>query len=162
MLAIFDQSSAHNAYAPDALNAKKMNVGPRGVQPKMHKTTIPSDDPAIHSDLRGKEQLMVFPDDDPLHLGEAKGMKIVLQERGLWPLLEAAATGKQPVAKCAMCKASADKRRQLEAEARARMEADPELFGSVGASFPFRWTPSLMLDESFEYRGRPTRKYDTD
>src|ERR1700722_487369 len=35
---IFDCSSAHEAYADDALMAHKMNRGPGGKQPKMHDT----------------------------------------------------------------------------------------------------------------------------
>jgi hypothetical protein len=45
---IFDQSSAHGAFAEDALNAKNMNVGPGGKKPKMHSTTIPDDNPFPH------------------------------------------------------------------------------------------------------------------
>ena len=37
---IFDCSSAHEAYADDALMAHKMNRGPGGQQPKMHNTVI--------------------------------------------------------------------------------------------------------------------------
>ena len=36
----FDQSSAHGAFAPDALNAKEMNLKPGGKQGKMHSTPI--------------------------------------------------------------------------------------------------------------------------
>ena len=32
---LFDQSSCHQAFAEDALNAKVMNVRPGGVQPRM-------------------------------------------------------------------------------------------------------------------------------
>lgn len=133
MLVIFDQSSAHNAYAPDALNAKRMNVRPSGQQPKMHKTRIPRDDPTIPEKYRGEEQEMVYPDDHPTFPGEPKGLAAVLTERGLWPRLQAAAVGKYPVQRCQMCKASTEKRAKLEAEARARMEAEPDLFGSIGA-----------------------------
>jgi len=42
---IFDQSSAHGAFAKDALNAKEMNVQPGGKQRAMHDTRIPSDNP---------------------------------------------------------------------------------------------------------------------
>ena len=42
---IFDQSSAHGAFAPDALNAKEMNVNPGGKQHRMHSTIIPNDVP---------------------------------------------------------------------------------------------------------------------
>ena len=42
---IFDQSSAHGAFTPDALNAKEMNVNPGGKQHRMHSTVIPNDAP---------------------------------------------------------------------------------------------------------------------
>jgi hypothetical protein len=54
----FDQSSAHGAYAPDALNAKEMNVKPGGKQWAMHPTTIPMNNPNLA--LCGQLQLMVF------------------------------------------------------------------------------------------------------
>jgi len=57
----FDQSSAHGAHAPDALNAKDMNVKLGGKQRVMHPTTVPMDNPSLS--LRGRSQLMVFPSD---------------------------------------------------------------------------------------------------
>ena len=71
----FDNSSAHAAFAADALNAKRMNVSPGGKQPKMRDTVFD-----------GQVQQMVFPDDhpDPSLRGKAKGMRVVLQERQLW------------------------------------------------------------------------------
>ncbi|KAJ6552377.1 hypothetical protein B0H10DRAFT_2242143 [Mycena sp. CBHHK59/15] len=49
---VFDCSSAHEAYASDALLAHKMNRGPGGKQPRMRDTIIPS---------TGQPQAMVFP-----------------------------------------------------------------------------------------------------
>lgn len=71
----FDNSSSHNAYASDALNAKTMNVNPGGKQPKMRDTIF-----------NGQIQHMVFPSDYPnLELrNKPKGMRIILQERQLW------------------------------------------------------------------------------
>ena len=63
---IFDQSSNHRAFAEDALNAKRMNVGPGGSQPFMHDTI-----------WNGKRQTMVD------NHGVQKGLKMVLQERGI-------------------------------------------------------------------------------
>ena len=64
---LFDQSSYHKAYAPDALNANKMNVNPGGVQPLMRDTV-----------WAGRVQRMVF------NVGNvAKGMRKVLEERGI-------------------------------------------------------------------------------
>ena len=64
---LFDHSSCHTAYAPDALNARKMNVNPGGVQPLMRDTV-----------WEGRVQRMVF------SIGNvAKDMKKVLEERGI-------------------------------------------------------------------------------
>ena len=60
---IFNQSSAHGAFAKDALNAKEMNVKPGGGQRLMHDTVIPMDNPC--PELRGLPQTMVFPPDLP-------------------------------------------------------------------------------------------------
>lgn len=140
MLAIFDQSSAHNAYAKDALIAKRMNVNPGGKQPIMHPGTFPLDHP--DPDLRGKPQSMVFPPDHPTHPNQAKGMQAVLEERGLWSKLQAAATGPNPVGRCTACKASEEKRTKARAEAKARLEADPELLGSLGACLTLLQSPT--------------------
>ena len=63
---IFDQSSCHTAMAEDALDVSRMNVGPGGKQPKMRDTV-----------WAGKPQKMCFV------IGVPKGMKIVLEERGI-------------------------------------------------------------------------------
>ena len=66
VLWFFDHSSGHTAFAEDALNASRMNVKPGGKQPIMHDTVY-----------NGKSQKMVLRDGTP------KGMKLVLQERGV-------------------------------------------------------------------------------
>ena len=63
---LFDQSSCHRAYAPDALNSNNMNVKPEGSQAVMTDTV-----------WAGKVQRLVFND------GVPKGMKQVLEERGI-------------------------------------------------------------------------------
>ena len=63
---LFDHSSGHTAFAEDSLNASRMNVKPGGKQPVMHDTVY-----------NGKLQKMVLSDGTP------KGMKIVLEERGV-------------------------------------------------------------------------------
>ena len=63
---LFDQSSCHRAYAPDALNVNNMNVKPGGAQAVMRDTV-----------WAGSIQRMVF------NNGVAKGMKQVLEERGI-------------------------------------------------------------------------------
>ncbi|KIJ25471.1 hypothetical protein M422DRAFT_273562, partial [Sphaerobolus stellatus SS14] len=128
----FDQSSVHGAYSPDALNSKEMNSSPGGKQRKMHPTTIPMDNP--NPLLRGVPQLMVFPDDLPSdhphyeHRGKPKGMKVVLEERGLMDHLIKANNGKLPPAECRFCKASRQKQEQLlrEAQAAADGRGEPE------------------------------------
>ena len=62
----FDHSSGHTAFSEDALNANRMNEKRKGKQPVTHD--------AIYN---GKAQKMVLPDGTP------KGMKLVLQERGI-------------------------------------------------------------------------------
>lgn len=106
----FDQSSAHGAFASDALNAKEMNVSPGGKQRKMHATRIPNDNP--NPALRGREQQMNFPKiEDPNHpfakfSEQPKGMRVILEERGLWNILVAENGGKAPKGDCSQCKLS--------------------------------------------------------
>jgi hypothetical protein len=61
--------------ADDALNAFTMNLNPAGGQPTMRDTIFD-----------GKVQQMVFQDDFHVEKlrGKPKGMKIILEERGLW------------------------------------------------------------------------------
>jgi hypothetical protein len=81
----FDNSSGHACKAKDALVSARMNLGPGGKQPTMRPTTLRD----------GTDQSMVYQPgdcewDDPTRpisaemIGKAKGMKRVLQERGLW------------------------------------------------------------------------------
>ena len=63
---IFDNAPSHRKLSEDQLNVKVMNVGPGGKQPKM-KNTIWND----------STQTMTLPDGSP------KGMRIVLEERGV-------------------------------------------------------------------------------
>jgi len=62
---LFDNSSCHNAYAADALNATVMNAKPGGKQPRMRDTI-----------WNEKVQHMVF------NIGMPKGLMQVLSERG--------------------------------------------------------------------------------
>lgn len=80
----FDNSSGHACKAGDALVANRMNLRPGGKQPVMHSTKWGE----------GIEQSMVFVNGDrdwdtgmpipPELIGKPKGIKRVLQERGLW------------------------------------------------------------------------------
>lgn len=65
-LFLFDNAPSHKKQADDSLNVEKMNVNPGGVQPAMRSTM-----------WDGKIQTMVKEDGTP------KGMKAVLQERGV-------------------------------------------------------------------------------
>jgi hypothetical protein len=83
---VFDQSSAHESYADDALNINNMNIGSGGQQRRLHDTMIPLSNPDLapgKEDTHGHTQKMCFPDDHPnLKLrGQPKGVKIVLKER---------------------------------------------------------------------------------
>ena len=76
----FDNSTNHVAYAKDALVASRMNLGPGGKQPIMRSTSF------INKDGQKITQQMVFSEDysDPILRGKPKGIKKILQERGLW------------------------------------------------------------------------------
>lgn len=63
---MFDNAPSHKKYPSDGLNAADMNVHPGGKQPIMRDTT-----------WNGTHQSMVLSD------GQPKGMKLVLQERGI-------------------------------------------------------------------------------
>ena len=65
-LFLFDNAPSHKKLADDALNVDRMNVHPGGMQPAMRSTI-----------WDGKVQTMVYPDGTP------KGMKAVLEERGI-------------------------------------------------------------------------------
>jgi len=70
----FDNASNHSAFAPDALVASKMNLGPGGKQPLMREGWDYN---------RNLPQSMVFGEND-YRCGKAKGIQQVLKERGLW------------------------------------------------------------------------------
>ena len=63
---VFDHSSCHAAMAKDALQVGDMNVKPGGKQPRMHDTI-----------WQGRVQTMNLRDGTP------KGMKLILEERGI-------------------------------------------------------------------------------
>ena len=65
-LFIFDNAPSHRKCSDESLNVKKMNVGPGGKQPVMKDTVFD-----------GKVQKLVNDSGSP------KGMKLVLQERGI-------------------------------------------------------------------------------
>lgn len=99
---IFDCSSAHEAFASDALLAHKMNRGPGGAQPKMYDT--------INS-TTGQCQQIVWPSDSTAKdaegdslAGQAKGMEQVLRERQLLGNLDS--KNGRHLGVCADCKKS--------------------------------------------------------
>lgn len=73
----FDNASNHCSFATDALVANKMNLGPAGRQPRMRDGWNSKNDTV---------QQMSFSEDhpNPVLRGQAKGLKQVLLERGLW------------------------------------------------------------------------------
>ena len=68
-LFMFDNATSHSAYALDALRARSMSLRPGGAQSLLRSGFNP------HT---GKSQEMIFPN------GQAKGLKVVLEERSLW------------------------------------------------------------------------------
>ena len=69
MIFVFDQAKIHTAFDDDALIASRMNVGPGGKQPVMR--------PSPSYLINGTPQRMTLDDGIP------KGLKIVLEERGV-------------------------------------------------------------------------------
>ena len=76
-LFMIDNSQGHSAYSKDALLSSRMNLNPGGKQAKMR-------DGWFLQDGQKVIQPMSFPVDHPQFPGQPKGMKWVLQERGLW------------------------------------------------------------------------------
>ncbi|KIO33525.1 hypothetical protein M407DRAFT_17777 [Tulasnella calospora MUT 4182] len=83
---IFDNSSAHNSLAKDALTVMKMNVNPGSKQAHMHDPVIPANN--LHG-FGGQPQSMQFPNELPSthkyakYSGQPKGMWVILEEQGL-------------------------------------------------------------------------------
>lgn len=75
-LFLIDNSQGHAAYAEDALLATRMNLNPGGKQARLRNGWFERD--GNHS-----VQSMIFPHDHPEFPNQPKGMKVVLEERGL-------------------------------------------------------------------------------
>jgi len=88
----FENSRNHLKFADNALRVSKMNLEPGGSKMKIMHDTYVLDDK--HAD-GGYVQLLALPDGSP------KGLKIVLMERGLWPI-----SGKRFLTQCAIKSAS--------------------------------------------------------
>lgn len=142
----FDQSSAHQAFAPNALVAQNMNINPGGKQPALHSTRIPHHNP--NPGLRGRVQSMVYGSDHPDHPDQPKGMEAVLKERGLYNQLDKG-RGNKPVGVCVTCRLSETKCDQALKAAKERLEEDPEMFSSIG-NFALEFYPHLHLIPSFQ------------
>ncbi len=85
----FDNSSGHACKAPTALVAGRMNLGPGGKQPRMRNTdfTRPDGTSTFQSMVFQSGDCHPFGTDIPIPIemiGTPKGMKRILQERGLW------------------------------------------------------------------------------
>ncbi|KAG1779490.1 hypothetical protein EV702DRAFT_1195449 [Suillus placidus] len=76
-LFLIDNSQGHSAYAEDVLLISCMNINPRGKQAQMR------DGWFIDAGGQKVIQPMMFPSDHHNHPNEPKGIKAVLQERGL-------------------------------------------------------------------------------
>jgi len=80
ILFLFDNSSNHGTYAEDALRVQSMSLKPGGLGQKLLR-------PGYMYGDRTQVQEMTYTTIDPAtgaEIAEAKGMKDVLQERGLW------------------------------------------------------------------------------
>ena len=77
---MFDNSTGHGAFAPDALVASKLNLNAGGKQSQLR------DGWFLNANGNRVTQPMSFPADcaDVAQRGKPKGAKVVLQERGLW------------------------------------------------------------------------------
>jgi hypothetical protein len=121
LLFIFDNSSAHNSLAKDALTVTKMNISPGGKNmPNMHDTIVPADNP--HSQ-GGQVQNMQFndvlPTDHPYkqHEGKPKGIRVILKEHGLISTMIPGKRGGKSdrlVGECKSCKASKEQKPKLD------------------------------------------------
>jgi transposase len=107
---IFDNSTNHGCFAPDALRAEKLNLGPGGKQPLLRNGFI---------HRQQIWQSMQFPSDyhDINLAGKPKGIRQILKERGLWPpeglrldcrLRDGKSTGCQPEGGCCARKVLAE------------------------------------------------------
>ncbi|KAI5116463.1 hypothetical protein M0805_006723 [Coniferiporia weirii] len=116
---VFDCSSAHKAFAGDALNVNNMNVNSGGKQSMLRDTIIPLNNPPPKinaQDTRGLAQSMVYPTDHPDAdlRGKPKGMVQVLREReSVWDKLSEEFGNKRVVGVCANCKLSQKKKDAL-------------------------------------------------
>ena len=143
----FDCSSAHEGLADNALNVNRMNVKPGGKQTLLRDTIIPLSNPPPEPgriDTRGLPQSLVYPLDHPNEdlQGEAKGMRVVLEERvSVYDRLVKEVGGeKKLVGKCESCRKSQVKkdaeRRVALAEAAGQDDniADADVAAAEGPS----------------------------
>jgi len=83
----FDNSSGHACKAADALVARRMNLSPAGKQPLMHDTVFRGQDGQLHPQtMTFRQGDMLWDSNIPIpeeYVNKSKGMKQVLQERGL-------------------------------------------------------------------------------
>ena len=74
---LIDNSQGHSAYPVDALQATRMNLWPGSKQAKMHDGWFICDGTKV-------TQSMSFSQEHPEFSNQPKGMKVILEERGLW------------------------------------------------------------------------------
>ena len=98
------------AFAPDALNVKEMNINPGRKQCRMHPTIIPNNAP--NPAVQGQVQDMIFPNDLPQHHpyfqfhGQPEGMRVILEEQGIFAHAIAQNGGEALPSNCANCEMS--------------------------------------------------------
>ena len=76
-LIMVDNSQGHSVWPKDALRVQNMNLNPGGKVPHIHDGWFTHDGMQVL-------QPIVFPPNHPTFPNQPKGMKVVLQERGLW------------------------------------------------------------------------------
>jgi hypothetical protein len=81
---VFDCSLAHGAYVKLALRVQNMNLNPGGKKSLLQDSMIPTDNPCIPIHLCGQPQSFLFNQSHPMFPGKAKGVRAILEERGLW------------------------------------------------------------------------------
>ncbi|EFP80427.2 uncharacterized protein PGTG_06383 [Puccinia graminis f. sp. tritici CRL 75-36-700-3] len=130
---VFDCSSAHGAYSPSALRVQSMNLKFGGKQARLRDSIIPFDDPHIPIHLHGQVQKFVYENDhpDPDRAGKPKGVRVILEERGLWQhYTQKARESGQPAFKfkCTTCTTSGFRKDAAERSARLIRQAEANGF----------------------------------
>jgi hypothetical protein len=158
----FDQSSAHEGFAEDALNVNKINVQPTCKHSKLCDTIIPFSNPdpvPDEEDMCSQFQHMCFPvyHSDLDLWDKPKGIKVVLEEhKSVWDKFTMVCRehGKKIVGKCGVCTKSdacKDKEQHI-ALAEAMEQGDVPLMEEKPSYVANKWCcmhKVLLLQEDF-------------